>query len=105
MEAQKIKDYIKGTMLPSVMRQIPTNEDLTHSILTITVKIDLLRTLKQAKEIGTFIIGDFIEFNHLLESSILEVMEDSGRKVPKYGVKLVFNIHNCSLPRHNLEST
>jgi len=61
----QIKTYIKNNYLPAVLKQIPINKDITQSLLTLTVKIDLIKTLKQAKDIATFIIGNFIEF-HLL---------------------------------------
>jgi hypothetical protein len=32
------------------------------------------------------------------------MMQDSMMKTPAFGINLSFNIQNCSLPRHNLES-
>ena len=100
----QIKAYIKSNFLPSVLKQIPINEDLSQRLLTLTVKIDLIKTLKQAKDIGTFIIGNFIEFQQLVEQSILESLEESGIMLSSSGLNTSFYIHNCSLPRHNLES-
>ena len=63
---KQIQDFIKSNYLPSVIKQIPQDQDLSNGLLTLTVKIDMVKTLRQAREIRTFIFGNFIEFNQLI---------------------------------------
>lgn len=101
---KQIKDHIKTNFISSVIKQIPPNYDPAHGLLTLSVRVDFIKTVRSAKEIASFIVGNFVEFSRLVETSILEMMEEAHLCPPAYGLNLSFTVQNCSLPRHNLES-
>ena len=98
----QLQTYVKDNYLPALMQQLTP---LPHGLLSPTVRIDFIKTLRQAKHVASFIIGNFLEFTQLVEDTLLQRLEEQGLKVPPEGVNLTFFIINCSLPRHNLEST
>jgi hypothetical protein len=71
---KQIKAHIKTNFLPSVIKKIPQDYDPTHGLLTLTVKVDLMKTFRQASHIASFIVGNFSEFYQIVEESVLEMM-------------------------------
>ena len=102
----QLKEHIKATYIPSVLKQVPPHYDPEHGLLALKVKLDLAKTLRTAREIGAFVVGNFSEFSKLVEICIVEVIfEHKKLKIGTWGVNLAFTISNCVLPRHNIEST
>lgn len=85
-----------------VLKQIPHNFDGSIGQLSISIKLDLTKTLRQNNDIGIFIIGNYPRFTQLVEESIFEVMQDNKISLPEFGTNISYTINNCPLPRHNL---
>jgi hypothetical protein len=59
LQKKQIMTHIKTNFLPSVIKRIPNDYDPTHGLLTLTVKVDLMKTFRQASNIASFIVGSF----------------------------------------------
>ena len=59
LQQRQIKSHIKTHFLPSALKNIPEEYDPAHGLLTLLVKIDLMKTFRQATHIATFIVGNF----------------------------------------------
>ena len=62
LQQRQIKTYIKTNLLAHIHKQIPTDYDSTHGLLTLSIKFDLLKTFRQATQIAAFIVSNFSAF-------------------------------------------
>lgn len=59
LQQRQIKTHIKTHLLPSALKYIPEDYDPAHGLLTLLVKVDLMKTFRQASHIASFIVGNF----------------------------------------------
>jgi hypothetical protein len=98
---RELKAFIRNTLLTTVLKQLPSE---CSGSLSVSLKLDLTKTLRQGYAIGAFIIGDFPSFIKLIDDCLFEGMVEMKVNPPIYGVNISLALTNCPLPRHNIES-
>ena len=103
MEQHQLKEYVREHYLASLLKQVPLDQDLSHGMLTLALKVNLAKTIRDSPDIAALLIGNYIQFRRTVELTLEETFKERGTVLPSYGIHVAINIYNCSLPRHNLE--